>query len=105
MLIFTVPVDLPTNVISTVLTPRSIQVTWTPPSSLSDVTGYLISYATTASYARNGSVMVNGSNATSGTLSNLKEGTTYTITVQSTSNDGLCGNNNAVTVTTQAIGK
>ena len=87
------------------LAPRSLQVTWTPSSS-PDVTGYLISYTTTASYTSGGSVMVNSNSATSGTLNNLEEGTTYTITVQATaSNNIMSGNSNAATVTTYTTGK
>ena len=92
----------PTNVRATLLTPRSIQVTWTPSSS-SDITSYLISYTTTVSYTSGGSTIV--SNTTSVTLNNLEEGTTYTITVQSNSRDGLRGTSNAMAVTTYTAGK
>ena len=98
-------VNPPTIVRATLLTPRSVQVAWTPPSSLSDVTGYLISYTTTASYTSGGSMMVSGNSAARGILSNLEEGTTYTITVQSNSNDGFSIDSNAVTVTTYTAGK
>ena len=85
--------------------PRSVGVTWTVSSS-SGVTGYLISYTTTALYASNGSVMVDDSSTASGNLINLEEGTTYTITVQATaSNNRRSGNSNAVTVTTYTAGK
>ena len=86
------------------ITPRSVRVTWTPPSSLSEITGYLISYTTTASYASNGTVMVSDSSNTSGTIHNLEEGTTYTITVQSNSDEGLSDKSNPEMVTTQAVG-
>ena len=106
LLIFTVPVDPPTNVMATMVRPRSIAVTWTPSVS-PDVTGYLITYTTTASYIsindRSRSMPVG--NTTSGILNNLEEGTTYTITVQSNSSDRLSGNSNAVTVATQSMGK
>ena len=97
----------PTDVRVTSLTPRSIQVTWTPSSS-PDVTGYLISYTTTASYIsmNNRSRSMPVGNTTSGTLNNLEEGTTYTITVQATAgNNRRSGNSNAVTVTTYTAGK
>ena len=95
----------PTNVRATLLTPRSILVTWTPSSS-PDVTDYLISYTTIASYTGGESVMVSGSSATSGTLNNLEEGTTYTITVQATASNNIrSGNSNEVTVTTYTAGK
>ena len=97
----------PTNVRATILTPRSVQVTWIPSSS-SDVTGYLISYTTNASYIsvnnRSRSMMID--NTTTGTLTDLEEGTTYTITVQATASNNIkSGNSNAETVTTQTIGK
>ena len=96
-----------TNVRATVLTPRSVEVTWTVSSS-SDVTGYIISYTTTAEYIdmndRSGSVTVNGNSAARATLTNLQEFTTYTITVQATSNSGNA-NSNAVSVTTYTDGK
>ena len=93
----------PTNVRATVLTPRSVEVTWTLSSS-PDVTGYLISYTTTASYDSGGSVMLSDDSASRGTLTNLEEGTTYTITVQATSNSGNF-NSTAVSVTTYTDGK
>ena len=93
----------PTNVRATVLTPRSVVVTWTVSSS-PNVTGYIISYTTTASYTSGGSVTVSGGTTTRGTLNNLEESTTYTITVQAISNNGNA-NSNAVSVTTYTDGK
>ena len=94
----------PTNVRATVLTPRSVEVTWTVFSS-PDVTGYLISYTTTAEYTSGGSVAVNGS-ITSHTLNNLEESTLYTITVQTaTSNNRMSVNSAPVSVTTYTDGK
>ena len=50
--------------------------------------------------------MVSGSSATSGTLNNLEEGTTYTITVQAIDSDIIMsGSSNEVTVTTYTAGK
>ena len=100
-----VGVDPPTNVRTTVVTSRSIQITWRP-SSLSDVTGYLISYTTTASYTSGESVAVNGGSTTSGTLTNLEEDTLYTITVQATTSDNrMSANSNKVSVRTYTDGK
>ena len=91
----------PTNVRATVLTSRSVKVTWTVSSSL-DVTGYIISYTTTASYTSGGSVTAS---ATSHNLTNLEEATTYTITVQATTSDNrMSVNSNAVSVTTYTDG-
>ena len=90
------------------LTPRSVEVTWTVSSS-PDVIGYIISYTTTAEYIdindRSGSVMVSGNSATSHTLNNLEENTLYTITVQATTNDNRMSGNIAVSVTTYTDGK
>ena len=87
------------------LTPRSVEVTWTVSSS-PNVTGYIISYTTTASYTSGGSVRVNQHTTTRDTLNNLEEGTTYTITVQATTSDNrMSVNSNAVSVTTTSVGK
>ena len=99
----TVQTQPPTNVRATVLTPRSVEVAWTVSSS-PDVTGYLISYTTTAEYAGNGSVIVSGSSTTRGILINLEENTLYTITVQAISNNGNA-NSAPVSVTTYTDGK
>ena len=97
-------VEPPTNVRATVLTPRSVEVTWTPSSS-SNVTGYIISYTTTAEYTSGGSVSVGGS-TTSHSLSNLEESTFYTIAIQATTSDGrMSVNSTAVSVTTYTDGK
>ena len=96
-----VGLSLPTNVRATVLTPRSVEVTWTLSSS--DVTGYLISYTTTAEYTTGGSVMVNGT--TMHTFTELEEDTLYTITVQATSDNGISANSDPVSVTTYTDGK
>ena len=50
--------------------------------------------------------MVIDNSARSGTIKNLEEGTTYTITVQSNSSSaGLSGNSTAVSATTYTAGK
>ena len=80
-------------------------MTWEPSSS-SDVTGYLISYTTTASYTSGGNVTVNGGSTTRVTLTNLEEDTLYTITVQATTNDNrTSANSNEVSVRTYTDGK
>ena len=63
------------------LTPRTIKVTWNQ-STFSDVFGYFISYITNATYAINGSEIVNGGSTTNFTLNDLEEDTAYTITIQ-----------------------
>ena len=100
-------VDLPppTNVKATVVTSRSIQITWEPSSS-SDAIGYLISYTTTASCTSGGNVTVDGGSTTSGTLTNLEEDTLYTITAQATtSHSTMSANSNKVSVKTYTDGK
>ena len=99
--LFAYSAEPPTNVRATVLTSRSVEVTWTLSSS-SDVTGYFISYITTASYASGGSVMVSDDN---GTLMNLEEGTMYTITVQATGNSGTSRNSDPASIITYTDGK
>ena len=93
----------PTNVRATVLTSHSVEVTWIISSS-PDVAGYLISYTTTAEYTSGDSVTVNGRSTTSHTLTNLEEGTFYTITVRAISNNGNA-NGAPVSVTTYTDGK
>ena len=95
----------PSNVRATVVSSRSIQITWEPSTS-DDVTGYLISYTTTASYVSDGSVTVDGSSTASNTLTNLEEHTLYTITVQATTSDSRMSiNSNEVSVRTYTDGK
>ena len=77
---------VPTNVKATVSTePHSVDVTW---DQSPDVTGYLISCTTSASYAGGKNVIVNGGDITSYTLTKLVENTLYVITVQSLTGDG-----------------
>ena len=88
-----------------VLTPDSVEVTWTHSSS-DGVTDYLISYTTTASYASGGSVTVNGGSTTSGTLTNLEEDTLYTITVQAAvDGNRASANSSEASVRTYTAGK
>ena len=104
MLSYYLGISVPTNGRVTVLTPHSVEVTWEPSLS-SDVTGYLISYTTTASYASGGSVPVDGGSTTSYTLTNLEENTLYTITVQATSDNRMSANSSEVSVRTYTDGK
>ena len=76
-----VDVRPPTGVNVEVLTPHTIKVTWNQ-STFSDVFGYLISYITPATYAINGSKIVNGGSTTNVALNNLEEDTAYTITIR-----------------------
>ena len=95
----------PTMIMAMVLGPRTVEVTWMASPS-SNVTGYYISYTTTASYGDNGSVIANGSSTISRTLTNLEEGTLYTITVQSTTSDNrVSANSSKVSVRTYTDSK
>ena len=98
-----IDVVTPTNVASTVLTSRSISITWDPSSSCC-ITEYIISYTTTVSYASGGSVRVNGA-STSSILTNLEENTLYTITVQAIVNNTVSYSNSGVQATTYTDGK
>ena len=96
----------PTNVRAIIVTSRSIQISWEPSSS-PNVTGYLITYTTTASYInsneRSKSTTVN---TTSGTLTDLEEDTLYTINAQAaTSDNRMSVNSNKVSVRTYTDGK
>ena len=97
--------DVPCNVGATVLTPRSVRVTWNPSPLLSNSTGYLITYITNVLYTNDGNVTVNGSNTLSAILTDLEENTLYTITVQAISVDGISNKSNEVSVTTYTDGR
>ena len=105
----TLHVDIlpPTDVRVAVVTSRNIQVTWKPyASSSSDVTGYLISYTTTASYTSGGNVTVDDGSTISSNLTNLEEDTLYIITVQATSSDNVLSiHSNEVSPRTYIDGK
>ena len=106
-MIHTIYVDIlpPFNVVATVLTSYSILITWIPSSS-PDVTSYLISYITTASYASGGSVTVYDHRTTSYALTNLEEGTLYTITVQAIDSiNTVSANSNEMSIRTYTDSK
>ena len=87
--------DAPSIVNATTLTSRSVVVTWTPFTSLTNYTGYLISYTTNASYTTGGSVMVDGVSTMSVILTNLEESTLYTTTVQGVGDNGVFSSNSS----------
>ena len=91
-------IDLPppTNVKATVLTPHSVEVTW---DQMFGATDYALSYTTSGI---DKSVIVRN---TSHTLTNLKENTLYTITVEASTNDIRMNGQSVVSVITQAAGK
>ena len=98
----------PDNVRTTGLTATSVVVMWDQSLS-ANVTSYLISYSTDASYIsesdRMRSVMVAGHMFTSIALTNLEENTPYTITVQSNTSGRLSAPSDVVSVTTLTDGK
>jgi len=79
-------------------------VTWNSFHS-SCIAGYLISYFTNALYTSGGNVIVNDTNQTSYTLTNLEEYTEYDIIVRIISNIGTSDSSNGVTVTTYTDSK
>ena len=78
----------PTNVAAVQTGPTSIRVTWTQPTPLDGITGYIISY-TSDSDSGSGSVTVSGGSTVMETLTGLQNGETYTISIVATSDAGL----------------
>ena len=70
----------PSGVTAVQAGPTSIIVSWTPPSSRGDTSGYRIYYTRSSD-----SVGVDGGNTNSRTLMGLTNGETYTISVSGTS--------------------
>jgi len=105
---FVIVASSPTGVRTTMLMGTSVVVMWDQSPS-SDVTGYLVSYSTDASYIiesdRMNSETVNGRDTTSVTLNNLEENTRYTITVQANSSDGLSAPSDELSITTLTAGE
>ena len=101
--------DTPYNVMATVLTPRSVMVTWYPSHPLTNVTRHIIHYITDVSYTNGRSITVDGMNTTNYTLTDLEENTPYNIAVQAVSSrEGmtlLSGNSSEVSVITFTDGK
>ena len=98
-------VDAPSNVRATVLTSQSIEVSWDAFSASSGITGYLISYTTDASYTTGGTVNITDVNIASYNLTDLEEGTHYTINVQAVSSTGMSDNGTEVSLITYTAGK
>ena len=91
-------IDLPppTNIRAKVLTPHSVEVTW---DQIFGATDYSISYTTSGI---DKSVTVTNTNHT---LTNLKENTLYTITVEASTNDTRMNGQSVISVMTQSAGK
>ena len=77
----------PINVDATVLSPNNISVTWDPPSALSSVINYIISYNGVEPFAVDSSVTVDASR-TIAILYGLEEFVNYGITVQAVYSGG-----------------
>ena len=75
----------PTSVRATVLTPNSVEVTW---DQSSGAAGYAISYATTVTEDKRVTERVTRDCSMSQILTDLKDDTEYTISVQGTTKDG-----------------
>ena len=93
----------PTNVNATVLTPNTVEVTW---DQSPDVTGYLISCTSSASYASGKSVRVTGGDTTIHTLTDLVENTPYDIHLHGLTSKGRKSDcSTKVPIITQKAGK
>ena len=71
----------PTNLMAVQEGPTSIQVSWSPPTSLGDTTGYRIYYSGGSS----GSVDVSDGSTDNYTLTSLQNEESYTISIVATS--------------------
>ena len=78
----------PSGVTAVQTGPTSIRVTWTPPTPLDGITGYIIYYANEDD-SRSGSMTVSGGSTDMETLTGLQNGDTYTISIVATSDTGL----------------
>ena len=78
----------PSDVAAVQTGPTSITVTWTPPTPLDGITGYIISY-TNEDDSDSDSVTVSGGSTDRETLTGLQNGDTYTISIVATSDTAL----------------
>ena len=76
----------PTDLTAVQTGPTSIDVSWTPPTPLGDITGYIIYYTNDDN---TDSVDIDGSSTDEYTLSDLQNGDTYTISIIATSSSDL----------------
>ena len=63
-------------------------MSWTPPTPLGDITGYII-YYTNDDNTDSDSVVIDGSSTDEYTLTDLQNGGTYTISIVATSSSDL----------------
>ena len=78
----------PTDLTAVQTVPTSIYVSWTPPTPLGDITGYII-YYTNDDNTDSDSVVIDGGSTVTHTLSDLQNGDTYTISIVATSSSDL----------------
>ena len=72
----------PTGLTAVQTGPTSIDVSWTPPTPLGDITGYIIYYTNDDN---TDSVVIDGGSTDEYTLTDLQNGDTYTISIVATS--------------------
>ena len=99
-----VGIDPPNNVKVTVLASKIIEVSWDPVVS-EEVSGYYITYNTSAAYARGNNITIYGHNVSKALLKSLEEDTLYNINVQSISQNKVSGPSNMVSASTWTAGK
>ena len=80
----------PVNVHATVLSPRTINVTWDLLSNLSFIISYIISYNSVESFANAGSLLVDKSSANAA-IDGLEEFVSYNVSVQAVYGGGGLG--------------
>ena len=76
----------PTDLTAVQAGPTSIDVSWTPPTPLGDITGYIIYYTNDDN---TDSVDIDGGSTDEYTLSDLQNGDTYTISIVAISSSDL----------------
>ena len=99
-----VGIDPPNNVKVTVLTPNIIEVSWDPIVS-EEVSGYYVTYNTSATYASGNNITIHGYNVSKALLNSLEEDTLYNIHMQSISQNKVSGPSNVVSANTWTAGK
>ena len=99
-----VGIDPPNNVKVTVLTPNTIEVSWDPILS-EEVSGYYITYNTSAAYVSGNNITIHGYNVSKALLNSLEEDTSYNIHVQSISENKVSTPSNMVSASTWTAGK
>ena len=87
LFLFPLVASAPTDLVAVQEGLNGIRVSWTPPTSLENITGYRIYYSGGSS----DSVNVSGGSRDNYLLNNLQNGATYTIVIVATSEHLLSG--------------